>query len=327
MPLKTVSCKVCEGEFSYEHDRRGRLLRFCSDPCWDENQKRESARWKRENKARSVEHSKKSNLKNAARNSERRQQVVGGSLCFQCGAAFPLLLNHPRAICCSRECGKAYSDKARSAAAYERNKRQCEHCSQDFIPFKKSSSQIAAGFIQRYCSKECGRAAAEPMRALRRQEEKAAREAARVVRELELEAARIARLANRKPAVEHKCQRCEGLFTPTYGDKRKNFCSRRCSKAATRTGRSGRHRARRYGVPYESVDPIKVLQRDRWRCQLCGIPTPKRLRGTFEPNAPEVDHIVTLADGGEHSYRNTQCACRACNQKKSSRSRGQMRLF
>ncbi len=313
MPLKSLSCRICKGDFSYfkPEGERGRNKRFCSVVCTDAGLKEfaQTAAANRQLKPR-----------------QPRRKVA--ARCIVCADIFQKPTGSPT-VACSHRCGGIWSTRDKKAAAYERNRRQCEHCNQDFIPFKKNSTQIANGYVQRYCSNECSRVAVEPMRALRRQEEKAARESAHLARELELSAARISRIASRKPPVEHKCQYCNGVFTPTYGDKRKTYYSPRCGKAAMRGrhGGSSRSRARRYGVPYESVDPIKVLQRDRWRCQLCGIPTPKRLRGTFEPNAPEVDHIVSLAEGGEHSYRNTQCACRACNLKKSSRSRGQMRLF
>ena len=62
-----------------------------------------------------------------------------------------------------------------------------------------------------------------------------------------------------------------------------------------------------------------VLARDGWRCKLCGKRTPKRLRGTTHPDAPEIDHIIPLALGGAHSYANTQCSCRDCNGKKGAR--------
>ena len=94
-------------------------------------------------------------------------------------------------------------------------------------------------------------------------------------------------------------------------------------KAASRNARKLRQR----GVTVEAVNPIVVLERDRWTCQLCGIRTPKKMRGTYNDNAPEVDHILPIAKGGEHSYRNTQCACRKCNITKSSKAQGQTRLF
>jgi 5-methylcytosine-specific restriction endonuclease McrA len=77
-------------------------------------------------------------------------------------------------------------------------------------------------------------------------------------------------------------------------------------------------------VSYEAVDPIKVFKRDRWRCQLCGRKTLKQHGNT--PDSPELDHIVPLALGGEHTYVNTQCLCRDCNGKKGARVAGQLRL-
>jgi 5-methylcytosine-specific restriction endonuclease McrA len=77
----------------------------------------------------------------------------------------------------------------------------------------------------------------------------------------------------------------------------------------------------------ERFDPIAVFERDRWHCHLCGCRTPQRLRGTFEANAPELDHIIPLAAGGEHSRRNTACACRRCNIAKADRPMGQLRLI
>ncbi|AKR55715.1 hypothetical protein XM25_07875 [Devosia sp. H5989] len=77
----------------------------------------------------------------------------------------------------------------------------------------------------------------------------------------------------------------------------------------------------------EAVNPLLVFERDRWTCKLCGRKTPKRLRGTVKPDAPELDHIVPLALGGEHSYRNTQCACRQCNSAKGATAMGQTLLF
>ena len=63
---------------------------------------------------------------------------------------------------------------------------------------------------------------------------------------------------------------------------------------------------------------LKVLARDNWTCQLCGEPTPKSLRGTCDPRAPELDHILPIAAGGAHVPENCQCACRECNGAKGA---------
>ncbi|MHB8123996.1 MAG: HNH endonuclease [Desulfuromonadaceae bacterium] len=84
---------------------------------------------------------------------------------------------------------------------------------------------------------------------------------------------------------------------------------------------------RQHKQTVEAVNPIRVFERDRWKCQLCKRATPRKLRGTLDDRAPELDHIKPISKGGEHSYRNTQCACRACNLAKSDRPMGQMLLI
>lgn len=118
------------------------------------------------------------------------------------------------------------------------------------------------------------------------------------------------------------CPACAEVLKRQTED-RERARGRRQSKNTARLARKMRERA----ASVEAVNPIAVLSRDKWRCQLCGVKTPKALRGTSKPNAPELDHIIPISKGGEHSYRNTQCACRACNAVKGDRPLGQMRLF
>ena len=80
------------------------------------------------------------------------------------------------------------------------------------------------------------------------------------------------------------------------------------------------HRAKRAGVVCEMIDPIDILNRDNWHCQMCGCATPKKLRGTCEPNAPELDHLISLARGGSHTPANVRGVCRACNLLKCNES-------
>lgn len=85
-----------------------------------------------------------------------------------------------------------------------------------------------------------------------------------------------------------------------------------------------RRKAERNGERFEA---ITVLERDRWRCQLCGKKLNSKHRGTYRDDAPELDHIIPLSQNGEHSMRNTQCACRKCNLLKTDKGAGQQRLF
>jgi len=71
---------------------------------------------------------------------------------------------------------------------------------------------------------------------------------------------------------------------------------------------------------------IKILERDGWRCKLCGVRTPRSKRGTYADDAPEIDHIIPIAEGGDHAEYNVQCACRRCNIEKGARALGQLGL-
>jgi 5-methylcytosine-specific restriction endonuclease McrA len=123
------------------------------------------------------------------------------------------------------------------------------------------------------------------------------------------------------------CGECGKVFAPEYGNKKRAFCSDACGRKSKRRTARKVGKARKRAATVEYVNPTKVFDRDGWRCQLCGCSTPRRLRGTLVNRAPELDHIIPLAAGGEHSYRNTQCACRACNIAKGARPLGQMRLI
>lgn len=142
-----------------------------------------------------------------------------------------------------------------------------------------------------------------------------------------------------KPKAERRC-RCGGLV-----EKRKHLClncrkerelersrdgrrkykQRPWAKAAKRAERL-RRKALHRGASVERFDPLEILARDGWCCHICGGNTPKRLRGTYDDRAPELDHIIPLAKGGQHTRLNTACACRKCNLAKADKPLGQLRL-
>lgn len=143
-----------------------------------------------------------------------------------------------------------------------------------------------------------------------------------------------------------RCQCCFNLFVFTIKmGSYKTLCSDKCRKQKYKErkkvarkklrssgfrkdkDRNHRKRARHYGVKYEPINVFKVFDRDMWKCHICGIKTPKDKRGTIELNAPELDHIITFAEGGSHTYNNVACCCRKCNIAKGGKSKGQMFLF
>jgi len=89
-----------------------------------------------------------------------------------------------------------------------------------------------------------------------------------------------------------------------------------------------RYRALKRGAIVETFSPNEVFERDGYKCQLCGCKTRPDFKNYRHPLYPNLDHIIPLSKGGEHSRKNTQCLCRLCNTKKNNRKVGdQLRLF
>ncbi len=120
-------------------------------------------------------------------------------------------------------------------------------------------------------------------------------------------------------APECNCAECGQDFVPAYGDKRRVYCSAECMRKSVKRAAKQARRARIKATEIEPVYTMVVLDRDGWKCVLCGIDTPRELRGTTHDQAPEMDHIIPLAKGGPHTYENVRCLCRKCNQAKSDR--------
>lgn len=227
--------------------------------------------------------------------------------------------------------------------------RTCEHCG---AIFKRRRGKKNAA---RFCSRECGVASrraptvSDDLRVIAESFAVSVKVARCVCRQCGLRFAGVA-LSNRFCSDEcnatytrakyeaandngrdrspRPCSVCGNVFEPTYGDKRRKFCSPACNKRSDEAKASRlAAKMRRRAAKVEAVNPIKVFDRDQWRCRLCGVRTPKRLRGTYEDRAPELDHIIPISMGGEHSYRNVQCACRKCNHAKGATPMGQMLLF
>jgi hypothetical protein len=117
------------------------------------------------------------------------------------------------------------------------------------------------------------------------------------------------------------CLECGECFTACQ-DRGDRFCSILCGKRYDR----GQRRARKIAAFVEPVYRRRVFERDGWRCQLC-----KRLVSKTavvpHPRAATIDHIVPLAEHGEHSMANAQTAHFMCNSQKGAQARNeQLRL-
>lgn len=117
-----------------------------------------------------------------------------------------------------------------------------------------------------------------------------------------------------------RCVRCGEEFFSQYANQQ--YCSKKCKR---HNGTSIRHRCRKYGRRYDpSVTPRKIFERDGYICRICGLACDKNDRswnGFFGAYSPTVDHIIALANGGDHTWDNVQCAHAICNSYKRDISR------
>lgn len=249
--------------------------------------------------------------------------------CKNCGE--PFLTKKADRVVCSRQCHNQHQAlKARVAT--------CEQCGIAFRP-NRPSSRAVAGVVAngRFCSAVCYGASRQKAKAtvvsspcmecgapVLRSGSATCGPACSYARSYRLSREAV---KARAPTRIFQCRTCGEECVALYADKRLKFCGAACSNAAMRRIRKPKERARLKAAFVESVDPIKVFERDGWRCHLCGKATPRKLRGSCQPRAPELDHIVPLSLGGDHSYRNTACSCRSCNQIKGAKLIGQPSLF
>jgi len=78
-------------------------------------------------------------------------------------------------------------------------------------------------------------------------------------------------------------------------------------------------RARLYNAFVESVNRSVIYERDGGICHICGR--------RCAPDSWDLDHLVPLRLGGEHSYKNVAVACPECNRKKGYTGVAQLRLI
>ncbi len=110
--------------------------------------------------------------------------------------------------------------------------------------------------------------------------------------------------------VEETCRYCGAIFRFTRDSD--NAGSLYCSKECKLFAKTQRSRLRQAKVRAPFIDWRQIAERDEWRCGICD----KRVTPQADPRspkAPSVDHVVALANGGEHSWDNVQLAHLGCN--------------
>lgn len=224
------------------------------------------------------------------------------SAACHCGVLLPKRLGRGRPL---KSCEE---HKGKQRQKFE--PRKCPGCAAEFSPSK---------YDQLYCTRRCG---ARVRRGSKLAKAKKPKTLARPIKIAPEDVAAWVWYAEQKHARAAKsieCVDCGAKLCPLYGSKISTRCPS-CSDANVRVLKSKYGAVRRLRVfdsQSENVDPHKVFHAAGWKCQICGVDTPRSKRGTYDDDAPELDHIRPLAKGGEHSYTNVQCACRKCNAKKS----------
>lgn len=262
--------------------------------------------------------------------------------CQWCGKE---MLLKPGMVGKRKACSVTCANHIRSrAAGYEYRLKTfvCEGCHQQVERTVRTSRDSG-----RYCSRACafavGSRVSAERAALRRIGDRRRASARALYESLVASEVRALRRIARRAADPTKniiCKHCGSEARRKL--PRFRFCSLGCQRQyrqeyrqaykqseaykAYRRAAKSRRRARIRGAKVDRIDPIKVFERDKWRCHLCGCRTPKRLRGSYEPNAPELDHIIPLAAGGSHTWGNVACSCRECNNSKSDQPLGQIGL-
>lgn len=216
----------------------------------------------------------------------------------------------------------------------EANYLYCETCGKESHRGLGGRS-IKGGYRNRFCSIVCRR----QMAARLRSEVQFLRALARSHKNTEQERLRLERMARVAMPRMIQCRHCGKQAMPYK--KYARFCSEACRTAVLkeharlqRKSAAGRARKKREKtlrrarekIVADLIDPIKVFERDGWRCHICRKKLKPEDRGTNKAGAPELEHIIAIADGGTHTWGNVACACRACNGSKGARSFGQLRF-
>lgn len=135
-------------------------------------------------------------------------------------------------------------------------------------------------------------------------------------RKMQLKKRKLEETEAKKLRIRTRCVKC-GNVKPDDGLYSCDNCRKKRKREERFLDRFNRRiRYRNDAVKVEQFDPIDIFERDNWTCYLCGKILHPENRGTMSLFAPEIDHIVAVSNGGNHTPDNVACICRRCNIKK-----------
>ena len=227
---------------------------------------------------------------------KREKHIRHKLICAHCGKDYEALTTN--SMYCSNNCKQGAWVKRNPDKIAARLKNNPE-CTRSFLCVR-CKSEFTALRKRKYCHTKCSWTTRDQKN--REKAEAKHRESARYV----------------------LCKGCGSCFSPLYGYFAKSVHCSVCQMSIPDSAWSVRRRERIKSTSVELVVRQTVFERDKWRCAMCGI---KTIKQPYQHNSAELDHIVPLSKGGEHSYVNTQCSCRRCNGSKGAKARGQTLLF
>lgn len=178
---------------------------------------------------------------------------------------------------------------------------------------REQSIATSKAYHVNHREEQCAKAKAKW--ANRSEEERAKDKARRIESRVDDNASRRARRAADPEAARRK--EAERRARPGYRERavaRTAEWMRKHQEHARALGRKqdAKRRAIERECFVEAVDPRVVFERDKG---ICGICTEQ-----VEPMSPwEMDHIIPILRGGQHSYANVQLAHRRCNRSKGAK--------
>ena len=143
----------------------------------------------------------------------------------------------------------------------------------------------------------------------RREHEKQRRMLRRRIAGLERQVATLIKVVERMLPNGKECHNCGAELT----GKQAKFCGEPCNNQHKKR----RRRARKAGARGK-IKEIRIFERDKWQCWICGRKT-RRTNNQTDPKQATIDHVIPLSKGGQHTAENVACACRSCNVKKRDR--------
>lgn len=126
------------------------------------------------------------------------------------------------------------------------------------------------------------------------------------------------------------CKFCETQYRKRlgYGNTQKIYCSEKCFTAAReRAAENARHhrdrRLKKCKKKEWGINVPRLYKRDGGICWICGSATDLSDKVTREDGTivcgdwyPSVDHVIPIAEGGDHTWDNVKLAHRRCNSER-----------